>query len=208
LIRTSKHENTMVVLILLVILSFVVMSRIGSVKKSFAIESYNVGVYWDAECTNPVASVDWGELTPGSTSNAEIFVRNEYLESAAYIFLWTQSWTPKEAPSVIRLNWDYDGRKIAPDESLPVTLTLEVDEDIYGVTDFSFDITLFAATYIIGDVNGDKAVDIFDLVAIGTAWDTTPSDSNWNPLADLDQNGVINIFDVTILARNWGITYQ
>jgi hypothetical protein len=137
-----------------------------------------------------------------------MFVRNEELESAAYIFLWTQSWIPKEAANDIKLSWDYDGRKIAPAESLPITLTLDVDDDIYGVTDFSFDITLFAATYIIGDINGDKTVDIFDMVAIGTAWDSTPSDSNWNPLADLDQNGIINIFDVTMLARNWGIVYQ
>lgn len=206
--RIGKNENTIVVLILLAILSFIVVFRSGSVKKSFAIESYNVGVYWDANCKNPVISVDWEELSPGSANNAEIFVRNEQLDSTAYIFLWTQSWTPKEAAEYIRLDWDYDGSKIAPGESLPITLTLDVDQDIYGVNDFRFDITIFGADYIVGDINGDKTVDIFDLVAIGIAWDTTPSDSNWNPLADLDQNGIINIFDVTMLARNWGIVYQ
>jgi hypothetical protein len=208
LIQISTHCRAVAALFLLALLSFVAISRISPVKQSFAVESYSVGVYWDTECTNPVTSVDWGELTPGSTSNAEMFVRNQELESAAYIFLWTERWMPKEAANDIKLSWDYDGRKIAPAASLPITLTLDVDDDIYGVTDFSFDITLFAATYIIGDINGDKTVDIFDMVAIGTAWDSTPSDSNWNPLADLDQNGIINIFDVTMLARNWGIVYQ
>ncbi|MCW3981042.1 MAG: hypothetical protein NWF11_06165 [Candidatus Bathyarchaeota archaeon] len=206
--RICKNENTIIVLILLAILSFVLVFRSDSVKKSFAMESYNVEVYWDAECKNPVTSVDWGELSPGSTKSTEIFVRNEQLDLAAYIFLWTQNWAPKEAQHFLKLDWDYDGRKIAPDENLLITLTLDVDEAIYGVKDFGFDIIIFGADYIVGDINGDKVVDIFDLVAIGTAWDTTPSDSNWNSLADLDQNGIINIFDVTVLARNWGIAYQ
>ena len=50
-----------------------------------------------------------------------------------------------------------------------------------------------------------EVVDIFDVVAIGAAWDTTPSDSQWNSRADLNGDNIIDIFDLTIVGRNYGL---
>jgi len=203
-LNISKFEKT-VTLMLLIILGLTIALRSVSVKRTFAVESLHVNVYWDADGNSQVTSIDWGELHPGSTRKISIFVRNEDLNPTCFIYLWTEGWIPPEASTHIRLDWSYDGRKIAAGETLPVTLTLRILPSIYGVDDFNFNVTIFGADYVIGDVNGDEVVDIFDAVAIGASYDTTPADSQWNPQADLNEDNVIDIFDLTIMARNYGL---
>jgi hypothetical protein len=60
---------------------------------------------------------------------------------------------------------------------------------------------------LIGDLNGDRAVDIVDVVTICVAFDSTPDLSYWNPVADLKSNGQIDIFDVIMLTRNYDKTW-
>lgn len=60
---------------------------------------------------------------------------------------------------------------------------------------------------IIGDINGDKAIDIFDLVSIGQAFSTQPSDPGWNPSADINQDYMVDVFDLVIVAIHFGETY-
>lgn len=47
-----------------------------------------------------------------------------------------------------------------------------------------------------GDVTGDWRIDIFVLVAVASAFNALPTSANWNPHADLNRDGVINIFDL------------
>lgn len=61
--------------------------------------------------------------------------------------------------------------------------------------------TLPPVTLLAGDVNADGIVDIFDLVAIGIAYESSPVS---NPRADLNGDGAVNIIDLTLL----GINYQ
>jgi hypothetical protein len=195
------------VLFLLAILCLVLVSRSTPIRRTFALESFYVGVYWDPNAHNPVTFIDWGELSPGSTKSVGIYVRNEEFRPTCYVFLWTDAWIPGSASRYISLDWNYDGRKIAPNESLLITLKLKVARNVLGVTDFAFNIVIFGADHVIGDINGDHSVDIFDVVEIALCYDATPSDSNWNPKADLNEDGLISIFDITILARNYGIVY-
>jgi hypothetical protein len=183
------------------------VSKSTPIKRSFAVESFYVGVYWDPNGNHPVTFIDWGELSPGSTKSVGIYVRNEELKPTCYVFLWTEDWIPDAAAKYISLDWNYDGRKIAPNEILSISLRLKVARSVIGVTDFGFNIVIFGADHVIGDINGDHSVDIFDAVEIASAYDATPSDIGWNPRADLNEDGMINIFDITILARNYGLDY-
>ncbi|MCW3980369.1 MAG: dockerin type I domain-containing protein [Candidatus Bathyarchaeota archaeon] len=203
----SKHERTITVLFLLTILCLVLVSRSTPIRRAFAVESFYVGVYWDANGNNPVTFVDWGELSPGSTKSVGIYVRNEEFRPTCYVFLWTEDWIPDITSKYISLDWSYDGRKIAPNEIMSITLKLKVARNVLGVNNFSFNIVIFGADHVIGDINGDQSVDIFDIVEIASVYDTTPSDSEWNPQADLNEDGIINIFDITISARNYGLDY-
>ncbi len=55
-----------------------------------------------------------------------------------------------------------------------------------------------------GDVVPDCTVNILDIATIGLAYGSTPSSPHWNPYADLDNNGVVNIVDVATAAINFG----
>ena len=101
-----------------------------------------VGVYWDANCSSPVYSLDWGSVEPGSIKNQTVFIRNEGNEPST-LFLNTTNWDPPDASDFIELKWDYNGYIIYPqDPPTEVTLTLSVAPVTEGVRDFNFDIII------------------------------------------------------------------
>jgi len=57
---------------------------------------------------------------------------------------------------------------------------------------------------ITGEINGSCSVNILDLIKIGNAFGSTPGKSNWNPLADIKKDNIINIFDLSIVGKNYG----
>ena len=62
------------------------------------------------------------------------------------------------------------------------------------------------APILLGDINSDGIVDIFDVVSAALAFGSTPGDSNWNQAADLNNDGVVDIFDIVLIATNFGET--
>jgi len=184
-------------------LSLAAVSLPYLVKKSFAVETLNVDVYWNSDCTQKVESIEWGSLTPGSTSEATVFVRNEDVNSPCVLHLSTANWVPLKASRYIELLWDYDRRIIEIQEILPTTLKLRVASNIHAIAEFNFDIIISGTEYIIGDVNHDGSVDIYDIVELVAAYGSTPSDPNWNPWADLNGDNVINIYDIDLLTKNY-----
>ena len=58
---------------------------------------------------------------------------------------------------------------------------------------------------LIGDLNGDRKINIFDVVVVTAAYDAVPADARWNQLADLAAPwNKINIFDVVVVTRAYG----
>ena len=57
---------------------------------------------------------------------------------------------------------------------------------------------------LLGDINDDGIVDIFDAVMLSRASGSQPGDLNWNPKCDLNDDGIVDIFDAVILAANAG----
>jgi len=173
-----------------------------SVKRSFAVERgpMNVDVYWDPDCTQGVASIDWSQVSPGSTNNIKIFVRNEE-GIRLYLYLSAVDWNPLQAANYITLTWDTDGMRAHPQEVVQSTLTLKVVRYVPGITDFSFNITIWGQEHLLGDVNRDEAIELSDAFLISQAFGSTPSDSNWNPDADLNFDDVIELHDFSLFSR-------
>ncbi len=55
-----------------------------------------------------------------------------------------------------------------------------------------------------GDVNGDRAVNMFDTVLISTRYNVAAGEPRYDPCCDVDGDGVIDIFDLVIAAGHYG----
>ncbi len=79
---------------------------------------------------------------------------------------------------------------------------------LYFIYNHSTDLIAILET-IRGDLNGDRIVDIFDIVIVAVAFGSTPSDANWNRLADVtrDSSNTIDIFDIAVVALQFNHTY-
>jgi hypothetical protein len=65
-----------------------------------------------------------------------------------------------------------------------------------------------AAPLITGDVNNDGIVDTADIVTVALAFGSYPGHPKWNATLDswLKPDGIIDIFDLTIIGTNFGAT--
>jgi len=59
----------------------------------------------------------------------------------------------------------------------------------------------------LADVNDDGIVNIVDGVVIGVAFGSRPGDPNWNPIADIVPDKLINIQDIVLWAIHFGETW-
>jgi len=59
---------------------------------------------------------------------------------------------------------------------------------------------------ILGDLNADGTVDIFDIATVALAFSSTPNDPNWIPVADVNGDGIVDIFDIVVVALHFGET--
>jgi len=60
---------------------------------------------------------------------------------------------------------------------------------------------------MLGDVTGDKKINIYDVVSVAVAYGSKPGDAKWNVQADLIRNNLINIFDVVAVTSKYGKKY-
>jgi len=123
------------------------------------IEAISLGVYWDASCVTGVQSIDWGNLTRGSTNNVFIYVRNEG-NKAVCLSLSTTDWIPVEASKYLKLGWDYSRQIIEPMDVIKIGLELSVSLLITGIVAFNFKIVISSSEATLNVmVNIDTTID-------------------------------------------------
>jgi len=65
------------------------------------------------------------------------------------------------------------------------------------------EITLPDVTLLGGDINQDDIIDIKDAVQAGAARNSTEGDPNWDALADITDDGNVNLLDMVAVQANW-----
>lgn len=77
----------------------------------------------------------------------------------------------------------------------------------YASTRYSAQQALFYTVFdviLLGDINDDLIVDVFDAVRLSGAAGSEPGDDNWNPKCDLNDDNIVDVFDAVILSANTG----
>jgi len=105
------------------------------------VKSINVGLYSDQACTTPIVSIQWGQLEPGATANQTVYIRNEG-DSKTALTMTLSNWNPTNSSNHIDFNWDYTGQTLDVNQVVQVKFTLFISENIQGITDFRFDVTM------------------------------------------------------------------
>ena len=106
-----------------------------------SVKGINVGLYSDQACTTPVESIQWGIIEPGATANQTVYIRNEGDSNTALAMILS-NWNPTNSSNYIGLNWSYTGQTLDISQVIQVRFTLFILENIRGITDFSFDVTI------------------------------------------------------------------
>lgn len=112
-----------------------------TVPSSGTIKTVNVGVYSDSACTINCTSIDWGSISPGSTVNRTIYVKNTGTAQITLNMTKT-NWNPPSANGPITLTWNREGTTLNAGQSTTATLTLSVSSSITGITAFSVNIVI------------------------------------------------------------------
>jgi hypothetical protein len=114
------------------------LSSIGSIQIQ---TTAGIGVYSDYQCNDPLSSLSWGTLEPGESKTVICYIKNEGNTESTFT-MYSSNWLPSSAQNYLTLSWNYNGQPIAPDSAVQVGFTLSVNQNIEGITNFSFDVTI------------------------------------------------------------------
>jgi len=137
-----------VALALTVIILGGLLIAVWSIKSYGIIKGVGIEVYWDAAGTNPCTEIDWGMLTPGERMEVPVYIKN-IKNTNVTLTMNTSNWSPWYAEGYITQGWDYvAGVVVDVNQTVLVTLILDVSSDIENVENFSFDISIYATEYV------------------------------------------------------------
>jgi hypothetical protein len=123
------------------LVSYAVSNYLRIIASTGTVKAVNVGVYWNQNCTETVTTIDWGMLEPGESRNVTIYLKNEG-NTPINLSLNTSNWNPAEAENYISLTWTISGENLQPDQALPTTLIITVEQNVTDITTFNFDIII------------------------------------------------------------------
>lgn len=105
------------------------------------ISTINVEVYSDSACSQPLASINWGTLSPGATVTKTVYIKNTG-NAQITLSMTTNNWSPTNANGPITIFWDKEGSTLAAGQSTAAVITLRVSSSISGITSFSCNIVI------------------------------------------------------------------
>jgi hypothetical protein len=125
-----------------VLSAYAALNSSKTVLSSGRISTVNVGVYKDSACTQTATSIDWGNLTAGSSTNFTLYIKN-LGTSRETLSLTTNGWSPSTASQYLTITWDQNNVALNSNQVVKANLTLNVSASIdSSITTFSNNITI------------------------------------------------------------------
>ena len=144
----ERNMHLLALLVLLSILAGVAIAQLASqqeIASSGTIKVVGVSLFWDKACTNSVTSIVWGLVTPGTTIDKYVYVRNDGTATGTLSMSYG-NWTPTAAASYFKLAWNCSSYGLARNALVCAKLTLTAQLNVTGVKDFNFMILIVAAS--------------------------------------------------------------
>ena len=101
----------------------------------------NIEVYQNQETTQNCTQIRFGIVKPGEPTNQTVHIKNAGT-NAVSLSINASDWDPVESGSWLALTWNRAEHILKPNESINATLTLNVNKDAAGFSDFYFNITI------------------------------------------------------------------
>jgi PKD repeat protein len=116
-------------------------------------------------------------------------------------------------PPILNYTWDFGGNNFTSVENTTITheyktygdfnVTLKVT-DANGLSSNVTKTVRVRVIGLIGDVNGDGMVDIYDAILVAASYGSSLGGPNWNSNADFNSDGMVDIYDAIMLSGNFG----
>ena len=143
----SKTQQYIVISGILTVLAVVLIASAFfqvRITATGTVKGIGVEVFADYELTKKIDAVNWGEISPGGSSQVTFWILSTSTTDVT-LDLITENWKPSHAESYISVTWDWSNSvPLAPNEKRASILTLTVSSEVQGITDFSFDIVVSA----------------------------------------------------------------
>ena len=116
-----------------------------TIASSGSVRAIGVGVYWNANGTNPVTSLNWGMINPNSTQSKICYIENTGNQTLT-LSMSTSSWSPANCTLFMQFGWNLTGATLSAGQTKAALLSLEVLPSVEGITTFSFDVTIIGSS--------------------------------------------------------------
>jgi hypothetical protein len=149
-INVTKNSLAITASVALVLISIVLaattyaaISTTKNVSSSgTVIVSPNLTVFSDSACTDPIAVIDWGSVSPGGSTTKTIYIKNTGTGTSISLDMATNNWNPTDSSNYMTITWNPTKTTILPNETTAATITLSVSPSVIGITNFSVQISL------------------------------------------------------------------
>jgi hypothetical protein len=101
----------------------------------------NVGVYSNPACTTNLTSIDWGTVSPNSTTTKTIYVKNTG-NVPVTLSMTASGWSPAGVSTYIAQAWNSTSVVLAPNAVATALLTLTITNIPQSYTGFNYNTTI------------------------------------------------------------------
>lgn len=104
----------------------------------------------------------------------------------------------------LTLEWNTKGINVLSTYFLEVKVSVLENENITEDNSLIFGPIIALK---LGDVNGDRVIDIYDVTSVCVTYGRIENDPDWFIMTDLVRDGIIDIYDVVAVCALYGLEY-